>query len=169
MAINDEELENSLQLSQVVGRMEPGSTAEITVVRSKEEQTFEVTLGSADAEQATGSDSAVGGASKSQMMEQLGFGITGLTGRMKQQLDLPGDLHGVVVTEVDPASDQAREAGLGRGAIIVQANRSKVASVSDFREIYNNTSAGDYIMLRVVAPMEGGQIATTTTAIRKPS
>ena len=171
VAINGEELDNSLQLSQMIGQMKPGTTAEVTVVRNEEEQTFEITLGSAGGEQTAqaGGDENSSSTTESQMMEELGFGITNLTGQMKQQLGLPGDLQGVVVTEVDPANDAAREANLGRGAIIVQANRSEVANVSDFREIYNNTSAGDYIMLRVVAPTQGDQVATFTTAIRKPS
>ena len=168
VAINGEELTNSLQLGQIIGRMKPGEEVEITINRDGEEETLTATLGGATTEAvASSEEDEASSSSQEQMMEELGFAVSDLTPQLKQRLRVEGEVDGVVITQVDPASDVAREAQIGRGAIITEAARQPVTSVADFQEIYEATEAGDYILLKLRLPTQDGRLTTTTTAVRK--
>ena len=55
-----------------------------------------------------------------------------LTPDMAQRLDLPNGVHGVVVTDVDPASGMAE---LQKGDVIEEVNQQPVATVADFNKV----------------------------------
>ena len=58
--------------------------------------------------------------------------VTDLTPDMVRQLDLPNNVHGVVVTDVDPDSGMAE---LQKGDVIEEINQQPIASVSDYNKI----------------------------------
>jgi serine protease Do len=58
--------------------------------------------------------------------------VTGLTPNMVRQLDLPNNVHGVVVTNVDPDSGLAE---LQKGDVIEEVNQQAVTSLSDYNKI----------------------------------
>jgi serine protease Do len=58
--------------------------------------------------------------------------VTDLTPAMVRQLDLPNNVHGVVVTDVDPDSGVAE---LQKGDVIEEVNQQAVASLSDYNKI----------------------------------
>ena len=58
--------------------------------------------------------------------------VTDLTPDMVRQLDLPNNVHGVVVTDVDPDSGMAE---LQKGDVIEEINQQSIASVSDYNKI----------------------------------
>ena len=68
-----------------------------------------------------------------------GVSVDELDRATAQQLQLPPTVRGVVVTEVDPASD-AYEAGLRRGDVIQQVNRRDVTTVRDFEAAVRNST-----------------------------
>ena len=55
-----------------------------------------------------------------------------LTPDIAQRLDLPNGVHGVVVTDVDPASGMAE---LQKGDVIEEVNQQPVATVADFNKV----------------------------------
>jgi serine protease Do len=55
-----------------------------------------------------------------------------LTPDMAQRLDLPNGVHGVVVTDIDPASGMAE---LQKGDVIEEVNQQPVATVADFNKV----------------------------------
>ncbi|EQD69143.1 PDZ/DHR/GLGF domain protein [mine drainage metagenome] len=63
-----------------------------------------------------------------------GLVITDITAEMRQQLNLPSHLEGVIVEGVASGS-AAESAGLRRGDIIVEINRHSVHSVNEYIHI----------------------------------
>jgi serine protease Do len=55
-----------------------------------------------------------------------------LTPQMARQLDLPNNVQGVLVTEVDPDSGAAE---LQKGDVIEEINQQPITSVSDYNKI----------------------------------
>ncbi|MEW6733254.1 MAG: trypsin-like peptidase domain-containing protein [Acidobacteriota bacterium] len=76
----------------------------------------------------------------------------------------PDKLSGVVIAEIDPLSSAA-EAGLQRGFIITEINRTPIKSVTDFEQMINNTKDGEVVLLRVLGD-RGGNQPYFITAIR---
>src|ERR1044071_2099311 len=58
--------------------------------------------------------------------------VTDLTPDLVRQLDLPNNVHGVVVTDVDPDSGMAE---LQKGDVIEEINQQPIASISDYNKI----------------------------------
>ena len=56
-----------------------------------------------------------------------------LTPEMAQEMGLEGDVKGLVISEVDPASEAA-EKGLAAGDVITEAGQQPVASISDLND-----------------------------------
>jgi len=70
-----------------------------------------------------------------------GIGLDNVTPEIREQLQLPGEVHGALITNVQPGSS-ADNAGLARGDVIVEVNRHKVENAADVKRELGNTSAG---------------------------
>jgi Do/DeqQ family serine protease len=107
----------------------PGTEVSLTVMRDGGEKQFRVTLAELPArkgaeEEPAGSDGGESGGGK------LGLRVEPLTPQIAAQLNLKGNVQGLVVDEVDPAGPAA-EAGIQQGDVIVQANRQQLKATSD--------------------------------------
>jgi serine protease Do len=58
--------------------------------------------------------------------------VDDLTPEMARQLDLPNNVSGVVVTNIDPDSGMAE---LQKGDVIEEINQQPITSVSDYKKI----------------------------------
>jgi serine protease Do len=89
--------------------------------------------------------------------------VQNLTPSIRDQLGLPGDVTGVVITQLDPNSPAAQQ-GLQAGDVIEGINRQPVRSVADFNRLaaqakgqtllrINRQGNGAFV---VISPDEGG-------------
>jgi S1-C subfamily serine protease len=63
---------------------------------------------------------------------RLGVAVTELTQEIAQLLELPGNVKGVVIADIEPGS-VAAEVGLQIGDVVRQVNRKAVHNVGEFR------------------------------------
>jgi serine protease Do len=113
------------ELQVIVGQKQPGTTLDLDVIRNGNTMKVPVTLeamGKRDRETETGN--------AEQGKPHWGVGLQELTPDLRQQLDLPSNVSGAVVGNVQPGSP-ADNAGLQRGDVIVEINRRAVKSDSD--------------------------------------
>ena len=75
-----------------------------------------------------------------------GVTVDDLDPQVARQLQLPRGTTGVVVMEVDQAS-AAAEAGLQRGDVIEQVNRTPVRNAADFDRITASSKSGSTLLL----------------------
>ncbi|HEX9200219.1 MAG TPA: PDZ domain-containing protein, partial [Acidobacteriaceae bacterium] len=97
---------------------------------------------------------------------KLGLAVDDLNQDVRQQLNLPAEVHGAAVAQVRPGSP-ADDAGLQPGDVVVEVNRKPVASAEQFASAVHATPAGKDILLlvwskgnnsyRVVHPTDGNQ------------
>jgi serine protease Do len=88
-----------------------------------------------------------------------GVEVTDLDARIRRELDVPSQIHGALVTNVDPASNSA-EAGLRRGDVILEIERHPVRGADDAVAM-SEKSKGDHVLLRVWTPNEEGEAGST--------
>tara|TARA_Y100001933_G_scaffold264815_1_gene332796 strand:- start:3262 stop:4716 length:1455 start_codon:yes stop_codon:yes gene_type:complete len=106
-----------------VALTEPGSEAELTVLRDGRRRTLDVTIGALE-------DAGFVARSDGSTARELGLVVQTPTPQMAAQLGIePGK--GVVVAQVARGS-AAAEAGLARGAVILEVNRQPVDSAEAF-------------------------------------
>ncbi|MGE5236457.1 MAG: DegQ family serine endoprotease [Acidobacteriota bacterium] len=90
-----------------------------------------------------------------------GITVQALTPRLRDQLGLPADLKGVVISSLDPASPAGQE-GLQPGDVIIDIDRRPVTSVADFErlaagaagEVLVRIVRDDSVMFVVVTPLD---------------
>jgi len=130
------------QLRNLVAETAPGTKAKIEIIRDGKEQTLTVKIGRQSEEMAAAGTPSEEGAT---MLSKLGISAQTLTPDLAKQLGIEVE-QGVVITDVQEGST-ASLAGLQKGDVIVEADRQKVASVSDLENIL--AKAKDTVLLLV--------------------
>jgi len=157
--LNGQTIASRDQLTAMVTDLNPGTVVKLDILRDGQPMTVNVTLGERPANL-----SYLAGASKAPTEGALrGITVQNLTPDLRGQLGLSPDVHGVVITELDPSSPAA-QAGFQQGDVIESINRHPVNSVQDFNRWaaeakgqtllrYNRQGSGGYV---VITPGEGG-------------
>ncbi len=78
----------------------------------------------------------------------LGLGLEELTPSARREMDIPSDVQGLVVTEVDPGKPAGR-AGLQQGDIIVKFGDRDVSDIQSFREALRSAPKDKPVLLLV--------------------
>ncbi len=142
---NGKKIDNSSDLRNSAAQTEPGTTLPVKIIRNGKEQTLSVKLDERPNDQKL----AMGTKAKpdQENSRKLGLSIQTLSSDLAKQLNLKNE-HGVVVTEVTPGSP-ADDAGLQRGDVIKEINRTEVHTAGDFQTATQGVPAGASIALLV--------------------
>jgi len=130
---------NDLRLK--ISSMAPGSEVHLKVNHDGKERDVTVKLA-----EAPGKTAANGPAGSAQSSPMRGVQVDDLTANIRQQLGLPGNVKGVVVTNV-PDGSPASDAGLQRGDVIEQINRQPVNSVNDYQRLISQAGKQSLVLL----------------------
>ena len=131
VSFDGREVADTRELVRVVGNAAVGKTVRGVVFRDGGTTTLKVTLGRREEAEAA----AVPAAQPGEPMEGTVMGLTlsTLTDDLRAQLELGDRATGLVVMDVDPAS-QAYEKGLRAGDVITEAGQQTLTTIADFRD-----------------------------------
>lgn len=132
--IDGKPIDDALALREAVARTKPGSQVNVVVIRNQQRQTLRLSVGTPPGEM-TGDTTPV-------QSEELGMRVTALTQQMREQLDLPSTVQGVVVTEVSPNGAAAR-GGIATNDVIQRINGKDIVNVQQYREAMGAINSGD--------------------------
>jgi serine protease Do len=144
-AVNGQPVETGSDLQVIVSEDAPGSKIQLDVMRNGHPEKVDLTVGEyhKDQEVATAANEESG-------HPRLGIAISDLTPDVRQQLNLPEDVKGVAVAQVQPGSP-AEDAGLQGGDVILEVNRKAVTSADQFRNDVKQAPADKDMLLLVWA------------------
>jgi serine protease Do len=137
VAFNGKKVEDAGQLQVMITQQTPGTRVELEVRRDGKTMTVPVTL-----EEIDGRRNEAGKSQPEHGKARWGLGFAELTPDIQEQLQLPGNVQGVVVTEVQPGSP-ADNAGISRGDVIEQVNRHDVKSGADLKQQLSSVPPGE--------------------------
>jgi serine protease Do len=159
--VNGKKVENAGQLQAIISQDHPGEKVTLNVFRDGKDTSVPVTLASLN-DKGSEETASTGSHGKA----RWGLGLQDLTPDIRQELQLPSNVHGAVVGDVQPGSP-ADNAGISRGDVITEVNRHPVQSAADVkRELGNVPPDKDALVLvmsqggssfRVLHPAEAGQ------------
>src|SRR5579871_327262 len=142
--IDGKKVSDAGELQVTVGQKQPGAKIDLTVLRDGKSMTIPVTLEELGSH--SGDDGPATGEGRGKM--RWGLGLANLTPEMRDQLQAPRELHGVVVEQVQPGSP-ADNAGLQQGDVILEVNRHKVQNASDVQQALSSIAKGQDALLLV--------------------
>jgi serine protease Do len=117
------------ELLAMVASTNPGTTVPLEILRNGEPLNLKVTL-----DQRPSDLGYTPGRHRAPSAGPLrGISVKNLTPSLRKQLQIPPDIHGVVVVDVDPDSPAADY--LGQGDVILSVNHHPVNSMADFNDL----------------------------------
>jgi len=122
-----------------IAEIEPGTKIEIKVIRGGKEKIITATLVERPSEEEEETPSASG--------KDLGLSVATMTPRLARRYGFQTQ-EGVIITDVRRFSEAYRK-DLKAGDIILEANRKKVKTVRDLRNIINGLDSGDTLILLI--------------------
>ncbi len=148
--VDGESIEDPRHLSRVVAAANPGQKIELEVLRNGRMRSIDVMLGNLDGDTTVVSGIPANSGSSSGSAQLAGMRVSELNDVERQQLGLPDDVRGVLVTGVEPGS-AAAEKGIRRGDVITEINYRTVENVgaaSAALQAARNNAASALLVLR---------------------
>jgi serine protease Do len=156
---NGQDVTGSGQLIALVTNTDPGADVTLEILRGGKPLTVKVTLG----ERPSNLGVRAGLGQPPVQGTLRGITVQNLTPDIRQQLGLPSDVQGVVISDLDSTSPAA-QSGLQQGDVVESINRQPVRSVTEFERLaaqakgdtllrINRQGNGAFI---VVSPSAGG-------------
>jgi serine protease Do len=159
-AVNGKKVNDPRELRLMIGSMAPGTKAAIDVNREGETKTFNVQLGEMPAT-AAGENTETAPQEPAQPEKATVFGgvaVTNITDDIRSALNLPKEVQGAVIADID-ADSPAAKAGLREGDVIQEVNKQPVKSARDLVAITKKLRPNDKILIRVYSQGRSGYIA----------
>lgn len=158
--VDGEAIRDSNDLLAKIATRRPGETVALEIFRDRKYREFEVTLMSRD-EGLTGvfgsAEESSPAPSETPRGSGLGIEVEALTPSTREERGLPAGIEGVVITEVDPASEAA-EKGLSPPMVIASLNDRGLADVDDWNRMMDELEPGTPVKLEIVAVNPRGEV-----------
>jgi serine protease Do len=160
--VDGQKVEDAGQLQVMIGQKRPGAKVNLQLDRDGKTMNVPVTLG-----EFGGRNSERAASGKEQGRGRWGLGLSDLTPEMRQQLQLPSDVHGALVARVQPGSP-ADNAGIAPGEIILEVNRKPTPSAADVKDALDKVPEGQDALL-LVRSGGGNSFRVLNSAEKSPS
>jgi serine protease Do len=148
---------NDDELIRQISSHTPGTAAALTVVRDGRQMPVTVKLAERPTRAGTGADgrssapAPTPSSGRSDLEPLIGLSVRDIDSSTADRLDLPRPTRGVLVMRVEPLSS-ASDAGVERGAVLLEVNRQPVDSADTFRRIARSARPGDVLTLFLYSP-----------------
>ena len=160
--LNGEPMVNGSALQVSVSGVNPGTEITLGILRDNNPQTIHVKVGEFHENGQVASNEGSG----SSQGPRIGISVGDLSSDLRQQFNIPQQVHGVVVQSVSSGSP-AEDAGIAPGDVILEINRHPVSSADAFvNDVHASPTGKDILLLvwskgnasfRVVHPETGSQ------------
>ena len=140
---------DSTSLRNMVSASAPGTKLDVKIIRDGKEQTIPITLGEFKEKKVI---------KKTEYNNVLrGITVQEITQSLRDKLNLPDNLNGVVVTDV--SSDSPAQGLLQQGDVVQEVNREAIQSAQDYDQAVGKIGDKDAVLLLIYR--EGGSLYLT--------
>ncbi|MBZ9537926.1 MULTISPECIES: DegQ family serine endoprotease [Modicisalibacter] len=142
LGVNGDAVDQSSKLPRLIGKVAPGETVSLKVLRNGKERTQKVTVGDwPESDQQAMQDQQGQGP-----QTRLGVAVSDLDSRQLERLGLD---HGVRIMQVDP-SGAAAAAGIQSGDIIVSVAQQSIDSAEQLASVIESVKSSSVVPVRLV-------------------
>ncbi|MEQ8735186.1 MAG: DegQ family serine endoprotease [Rhodospirillaceae bacterium] len=147
-------VEEMRQLPLIVAETDIDKRVKMTVWRGGKERTLNVLIGELEEEAvqvaSRGDRGSSDGRPDSKQIRELGVTVAELTSAVRSQYELPDEINGLVIVDVDGDSDAAKK-GLRRGDIIAEVQQTPVETADQAEKVIAEAKSKDrsVVLLRI--------------------
>ncbi len=153
VGFDGKQVRDGMAFRNMVAATDPGEKIDLEIIRDGKKKHVTVEIG----EQESGETSVGREEPESASPLFAGVSLEVVEDFHRRRFELPRDMEGLIVTEVEPAS-KAAEGGLAAGDVIIEINRKNVKNIDDFHRVLER-SRKDKVLLLVYRPgRPGGHI-----------
>ncbi len=145
LEVNGKSVNDVETLRNIIAQSKVGSTVVMKVLRDKKDMEIKATVAEL-AQDVAEAEEGIKAEESAEENKLAGFSAMDLTADIAKQLGLSRDAEGVVIVSVEPES-AADEAGLRKGDLIQEINKSKVNDLKDFNKAVSHIRDGDTVLL----------------------
>jgi len=159
-AVNGKKMSDARELRLMIGSMAPGTKTQIEVNREGQKKMFDVELAempASAADQSPGPTPEEGGQPE-KITVFGGVAVANITDDIRSALNLPKDVQGAVIAEID-ADSPAAKAGLREGDVIQEVNKQPVKNAKDVVAFSKKLKPNEKILIRVYSQGRSGYVA----------
>ena len=172
VSIDGKTVGSSDEVVRLISARDPGSKVHLSVLRDGKEVNLTANLGDRPnntAGQKSGSGDDEQGPGVEENETRLGIRVEEMTASILNELGLPRETKGVVITHVSRVSE-AWEKQLNQGDVVVEVNRVPVSTLADYRKEIRKAKAGSLLVLYVINPPSrtGGDPISRYVTLRVP-
>jgi len=159
-AVNGKKISDARELRLMIGSMAPGTKVQIEINREGQNKTLNVDLAEMPAGAAEqGAEAAPEEAAQPEKATVFGgVAVADITDDVRTALNLPKDIQGAVIADID-ADSPAAKAGLREGDVIQEVNKRPVKSAKDLVAISKKLKPTEKILIRVYSQGRSGFVA----------
>jgi serine protease Do len=157
--IDGERIRSASHLSRTVAGKEIGKAMEFILIRDGKEMAVHITPGKRP------EDAIIRGGENVVDIEELGFTIRDIDDEMREELGIPDDVEGVIISNVQPRSNAAQK-GLKAGIIITHIEDKEIESVEEFVKLFAKYKGGEKVIIDVLYVRNDGSTDTDVIALR---
>jgi serine protease Do len=148
VGVNGKPVDDSRALRLMVSAIPPGSSINLRFMHDGQMRDAAITLGEMPAPQAAANTREKPTPNEPSPV-LIGVAVADLTPEIAQRLNLPANMKGIVIADVQEGSPAA-EAGLQPGDVIQEVNRTPIRNVGEFHTQLSNSKKGkDPVLLLV--------------------
>ena len=159
-AVNGKKVSDARELRLMIGSMAPGTKVQVEVNREGQSKILNVDLAEMPAGVAEqGAEAAPEEAAQPEKATVFGgVAVADISDDVRTALNLPKDIQGAVIAEID-ADSSAAKAGLREGDVIQEVNKQPVKKAKDLVAISKRLKPNEKILIRVWSQGRSGYVA----------
>lgn len=139
VALNDKKVKDTHELLMIVAGIKVGETVKVNIMRDGTEKIFKVRIAERPERDQL--------AQREKGGEFFGMTVQGITPEIADHFGLP-DTRGVIVSQVEQGSP-ADQAGIQPGDIILQVNRTKIQSLTEYTREMSRAETEESVLLSI--------------------
>ena len=159
--VNEKKISDARELRLMIGSMAPGSKAQVQVNREGQTKIFDVQLAEMPAGVTAEGGPEASPEESAQPEKTTVFGgvaVADITDDIRSALNLPREVQGAVIAEID-ADSSAGKASLREGDVIQEVNKQRIRNAKDLVAVSKKLKPNEKILIRVYSQGRSGYVA----------
>ncbi|MBF0473625.1 MAG: DegQ family serine endoprotease [Nitrospirae bacterium] len=138
--LNNKPMTSTKDLRNMIANTPPGNAVELVIVRDGKKKKFSVKVGELP-------DKIVASADGQSTNNLMGVSVQTLTPIIKERMDIPSKVKGVIVVDIDPESPAGSV--LKQNDIICEVNKTRISDIEEFKKIATKLQQKNRILLLI--------------------